>query len=106
MPWKPVLERFGVCRFRVSGIEFVGPCHYYVEQVSAGSRRLRGTIDLRGHDALAALKKALEPSTTIEAVLLLGDVQLKAWGAYLDEAELLDVGSFDRGGLELLVAAG
>jgi hypothetical protein len=105
MPWKPVLERFGVCRFRVSGIDFAGPCHYFVEQVSAGSRRLRGTIDLRGHDALETLRRALEPTKTVEAVLLLGDVQLKAWGTYLDDAELLDVGSFDRGGLERLVAA-
>ena len=106
MPWKPVLERFGVCRFRVCGIDIVGPCHYYVEQVSTGSRRLRGTIDVRGHVALEALRRALEPTQTVEAELLLGDVQLKAWGNYLDDAELLDVGSFDRGGLERLVAAG
>ena len=106
MPWKPVLERFGVCRFRVSGIDVAGPCHYFVEQVSTGSRRLRGTIDLRGHDALETLRRALESTKTVEAVLLLGDIQLKAWGTYLDDAELLDVGSFDRGGLERLVAAG
>lgn len=105
MPWKPVFEKFGVCRFRVNGIDIDGPCHYFVEQVSTGSRRLRGTIDVRGHDALEAIKRALESAKTVEAVLFLGDVQLKAWGTYLDEAELLDVGSFDRGGLERLVAA-
>ena len=106
MPWELLVEKYGIARFQVSGIEVAGPCHYFVEQVSkpTHSRRVRGTIDLHGEQAaLERIKSALEPSQTINAVLMLGEVRLKAWGTYLDDAELLDFGSFDRAGIERLM---
>lgn len=108
MPWELLVEKYGVARFQVTGIEVAGPCHYFVEQVSqpARSLRLRGTIDLHGEQAaLERIKSALEPSQTINAVLMLGEVGLKAWGSYLEDAELLDFGSFDRAGIERLIAS-
>ena len=108
MAWELLVEKYGIARFQVSGIEVAGPCHYFVEQVNkpTQSRRVRGTIDLNGVQAsLVLIKSALEPSRTIDAVLLLEEVRLKAWGLYLDDAELLDFGSFDRAGIERLIAS-
>ena len=108
MPWELLVEKYGIGRFQVSGVEVAGPCHYFVEQVTNPTRslRVRGTIDLHGEQAaLERIKVALEPSQTINAVLVLGEVRLKGWGVYLDDAELLDIGSFDRAGIDRLIAA-